>query len=216
MAQEFSRRGQSPPESVFTNVSVWVKEQINDIRDDEDQPIKSTLDHDETEWTTPAWCDFANSIGDQEHSGSFANRDIRNRKMSGAHLMMADLKSVNAQGVSFEKADLSFADGQNGNFHEANFNHADLAKIDLRNADLTLATFIGADLTQAVLNGADICGANFSGACLDDCLVEGTRYDSYTQLPFSLHEANRRGMHNVEQEAERANETDDQVPGRHL
>lgn len=173
--------------------------------------IKSTLDQDETEWIAPSWLNYSTTLPDHNHASTFANMDLRGRTMSGAHLMMADLKSVNAEGVSFANADLSFAEAARANFKRAIFTNADLCKVDFSNSDLSEAQLTGADLTQANLHAANLCGAKLRDACLDSCDLSDTLYDSYTELPFSDDEANRRGMHNVGMTGNQIKE-----PRRHL
>ena len=107
-----------------------------------------------------------------------------------------------AQSKDLQNAYLFEADLKGADLQGANLFHCQLGHADLRNADLRNANVAGAYLFKADLRGADLRGAKFAqsltGAELKQTLLEGARFDSSTMLPFSVDEAVRRGMIQVE------------------
>lgn len=102
-------------------------------------------------------------------------------------------------GANLCKANLSGFTLRNESLPGADFNEANLRRVDLSGSDLQQAYFNGADLDGANLSQTNLSRANFRNADLSNVKLDGANlkhavYDERTRLPFSVEEAEKRGM----------------------
>jgi hypothetical protein len=91
------------------------------------------------------------------------------RTKPGPNFSSADMRGVKMSASSMTQGDFRFADLSNADVSRTNFTYADLRGADLRGADLSAANFTSANLT-----GAYLCGANTSGAVFKDAIGVST------------------------------------------
>ncbi len=117
-------------------------------------------------------------------SDSHAERaDFTNSIMDKAHYWYAHAAGAKFDSVHGVQIDFY------GYFPKASFKNAILGYAQFTLCNLAGADFSNADLRHSQFQNADLTGASFKGANLTEAY-----YDECTRLPFSEHEANKRGM----------------------
>jgi hypothetical protein len=128
--------------------------------------------------------------------------DLMGANLDGARLGRSDLSGANLRGASLNGADLSKTILSLANLDGAQMIavyavDANLSMAVLNDAKLTKAHLTNADLSAAALVAAELSGADLRNATLDGAHLQRSTYDSQTKLPFSLQEADARGMFKI-------------------
>jgi len=119
--------------------------------------------------------------------------ELKEKKIVGVYLRVANLQRANLYGANLQKANLEFAKLQKTKLLAANLREARLEQANLRGADIESADLHTADLSGANLQKTDLKFAKLQGSILYDAKLQGSDLVGANFQKADLRHANLRG-----------------------